>query len=312
MSRYPVHPDYRQLKLQPLLARPALPLMQALISQSYRHQPHVAGVTSQCFVIPGYRQRPLQLELFSPAGLPPGPAPCLLYLHGGGFVLGASSLHRTLMGTYAREARCHVLHVDYALAPRHPYPWALEDCLAAQAWLAGQTQALGLDPGRIGLGGDSAGGALAAGLAWILKDRQASLPGCLFLVYPVTSRRPAGAAMQLYEDTPQWNARLNRRMWRLYLPQTASPADTLPKCYASPLDMPDCRGLPPAYVEVAEFDCLRDDGLRLAGKLQAQGVPVHLHQTSRTIHGFELAWDSRHTQAIIAQRVGWLREQLGT
>lgn len=245
----------------------------------------------------------MELLCIAPRGVPTDAA--LVYYHGGGFFFGAASYHYRLIREYALRTPCCVLFVQYRLSPRHPFPLPAEDAYAALQWTIENSLQLGISEEKIAVGGDSAGGALAAAAAQMARDRMGFTPRFQLLVYPVTDRRMQSESMRCYDDTPMWNSRLNRLMWMGYLPDP----NRGNIAYASPAEAPDLTGLPPAYVETAEFDCLRDEGIAYAKALRAVGVPTALCNTKGTMHGFDIVQDAHTTRVAVARRVKYMREQ---
>ena len=168
-------------------------------------------------------------------------------------------------------------------------------------WAAASIK-LSIDPARVAVAGDSAGGALAAAVCQMARDRGSSLPCAQLLIYPVTDRRMDYPSCRAYTDTPMWNARLSKKMWQGYVQDPAAPH----MAYASPMEADTFEGLPPAYVETAEFDCLHDEGVAYALALQGAGVDVTLSETEGTMHGFDIAMKAPTTQAAIAARLAYL------
>ncbi len=244
---------------------------------------------------------PVRAFLISPKG-EKRKLPCLVYFHGGGFVFKAARYHYRNAAAYARTG-CRVLLVDYRLAPKYAYPVPNEDCFAAYAWAAEHAAELAIDPARLAVGGDSAGGCLAADV--IFRAYRAGLPAPRFfmLVYPVLDRRMQMQSMQAFSDTPMWNARLNKKMWQYYL------ADGQ---YRSPAEEGDFSFFPPTYLETAEYDCLHDEGVAFAEKLREQHVPVTVRETSGTMHGYDIVRRSAITQESIMARCAALATALGT
>lgn len=244
---------------------------------------------------------PVRAFLISPKG-EKRKLPCLVYFHGGGFVFKAARYHYRNAAAYARTG-CRVLLVDYRLAPKYAYPVPNEDCFAAYAWAAEHAAELAIDSARLAVGGDSAGGCLAADV--IFRAHRAGLPAPRFfmLVYPVLDRRMQMQSMQAFSDTPMWNARLNKKMWQYYL------ADGQ---YRSPAEEGDFSFFPPTYLETAEYDCLLDEGVAFAEKLREQHVPVTVRETSGTMHGYDIVRRSAITQESIMARCVALATALGT
>ncbi len=235
--------------------------------------------------------------LISPKGVL-GELPCLILIHGGGFAFGAAPYHYRNAGAYAVGARCRVFVVDYRLAPRNAYPVPAEDCLAAYRLICGHAAEYGTDVKKIAVCGDSAGGCLAA--ETIRRAAEEGLPAPCFamLVYPVLDARMQTPSMQAFSDTPIWNARLTKKMWRFYLQG---------RSYRSPAAWDDLRMFPPTYLETAEFDCLRDEGAAFAKRLQDSGIPVLLNETRGTMHGYDIVRRSPITQENLAKRIAALR-----
>jgi acetyl esterase len=217
------------------------------------------------------------VRAFRPAG--DGALPVVAYLHGGGWAIGDCDTHGPLLRALANASGAIVAGIDYRLAPEDPFPAALEDSLAAARWLAAHASELGGDGARLAIAGDSAGANLATVVARRLRGEvELRLQA---LIYPVTD---AGL------DTPSWRefaegygltAATVRRFWDLYL-DGADAGDP----DASPLRARDLAGLPPAYVQTAEADLLRDEGEAYAAALRTAGVPVVLERRPGTVHGF--------------------------
>ncbi len=301
MKTYPVHEDYRKLQMSIPFYKPLLPFLQRMTRSAYERQAipdTINHETTTCTSHDGY---PIPLEVFSPKKIDTN-APCILFLHGGAFVLPAADHHKKLIVDFALGCSCKVVMADYRLVPAYPYPYGLEDCYSLYTWTVEHAKKLSIDPGRIAICGDSAGGALAAGLTHLIKDRSQKIPLFQMLIYPVLDARLATDSMRKFVDTPIWNTKLNRKMWKLYLSGKKD-------IYASPNEATFFDGLPQAYIEVNEFDCLRDEAIEYAQKLQQSGIDVALVQTKGTVHGFELNYESAYTQMIIGKRIAYMNEQ---
>ena len=224
---------------------------------------------------------PLPARLYSPSGLPPA-APLLVYLHGGGWVVGDLDTHDQPCRFLAVQAGVRVLSVDYRLAPEHPFPAAVEDSVAAARHAIEEAARFGADPARVAIGGDSAGGNLAAAAARLLMIDGGPVPAYQLLIYPVTdltrkreSYRLFGEGFFLTERQMDWYR-------NHYLPDGTDASD--PR--ASPILASNLSGLPPAYVVTAGFDVLRDEGEDYAGLLRDAGVEVTATREPGLIHGF--------------------------
>jgi acetyl esterase/lipase len=212
-------------------------------------------------------------------------APAAIYdVHGGGFLLGSIDMFDAHNLRLARELGVVVVTVDYRLAPEHPYPAPLEDCYAGLVWTAKNADALGIDPSRIAIHGESAGGGLCAGLALLARDRGGPSIAFQYLGVPELDDRLDTPSMQAFTDTPIWNRPNAVVSWDAYLGAGKRGTPDVP-IYAAPARATDLTDLPPAYVSVMEFDPLRDEGIAYAQGLMHAGVSVELHAFPGTFHG---------------------------
>lgn len=231
--------------------------------------------------------------------------PCLLYYHGGAFALTYGPNHIEISQQYSELADCCVVFVDYRLMPAHPFPAGQDDCHLALEWVVSNAEELGIDPQKIAVGGDSAGGKLSASVCHMSQDRgTAKLCGQL-LIYPVTDMDCKTESARTFVDVPIFTSTSNSRMWEAYL--VDSPAGTRPD-YASPAHREDFSGVPPAYVETAEFDPLHDEGVNYAAQLEAAGVDVELNETKGTVHGWDATAKSALLDSVLVQRVAFLKK----
>jgi acetyl esterase len=223
---------------------------------------------------------PIPARVYSPDI--PTPAPVLVYYHGGGWVLGDLEGGDPVCRSLANQAQCMVVSVDYRLAPEAKFPAAVEDCYAAAAWVSTNAAELGVDPGRIAVGGDSAGGNLAAVISQMARDLNG--PKLIFqlLVYPATDMRMT--ARSIDENAAGPILTKASMVWFIdhYLRDEAD--KTHPQ--ASPLLVSDLTGLPSAFVLTAECDPLRDEGEAYARSLQQAGIPVEVERYPGMPHGF--------------------------
>jgi acetyl esterase len=209
----------------------------------------------------------------------PGALPILVWLHGGGWAIGSLATSDAPARLLAEAASAVVVSVDYRLAPEHPFPAALDDSLAAVRWVAAHADELGGDATRIAVGGDSAGGNLAAVVARRLRGTlDLRLQA---LIYPVCDAGLDTASYAEFGERFGLTAAGMERFWRLYV-DGADPTDP----DASPLRATDLAGVAPAYVVIADHDVLRDEGLAYAAALEQAGVPVTVRTFEGTIHGF--------------------------
>ncbi len=230
--------------------------------------------------------------------------PGLLYFHGGGFFLDLSGGSLKQLMHYANEVQCVVIAVKYRLLPDYPFPKAFQDGFASLLHVYEHASELGIDSERLAVLGDSAGGNLAAAVA--LKARDYGKPTLKFqmLIYPVTDYRQTSESMGKYSDAPIWTQANNNKMWKAYL---SSGKDEMIG-YASPLMADSCENLPNAYIEVAELDCLRDEGIAYGDKLKEANNWVELYEIEGGVHGFDQIPFSEVVNKVMKRRFEWMTD----
>jgi acetyl esterase/lipase len=251
------------------------------------------------------RERGLKLRVYVPDD-PSGAA--LLWIHGGGLVLGAAAMDDVLCSETARETGVTIVSVDYRLAPRHPYPAAIDDCHAAWLWVHRHLDELGLDAGRIAIGGQSAGGGLAASLVQRVHDEGGAI-AAQWLFCPMLDDRTAVDRALDGRDHFVWNNRSNLVGWSSYLGGAIGSA-TLPP-YAAAARREDLSGLPPTWMYTSDIELFHDEDLAYARRLESAGVDTTLEIVSGAPHGFE-AWaaDSVLARDIVSRARAWLGAHL--
>jgi len=283
----PVHPEAQQL-LAALEAAGLPPFEHMTVPQAREAtkgfidlQGEPEEIATEDRTIPGPAGE-IPVRVYTPAG--EGPKPVIVYFHGGGWVIGELDTIDNPLRRIANRTGAVVVSVDYRLAPEHVYPAAFDDSYAATAWVAEHAAELGGDPERIAVGGDSAGGNLAAAVAIAARDRPGPRLVAQLLIYPVTdfdftteSYEQNGEGYLLTKGSMQW-------FWAHYLGAQDLGKDP----YACPARADDLAGLPPAFVATAEFDPLRDEGEAYAANLRIAGVDVTAKRYDGMLHGF--AW----------------------
>jgi len=251
---------------------------------------------------------PIALRRYVPAGAA-APSAAIVYLHGGGWILGDLDSHDKVCRRLAQAAGCAVIGVDYRLAPEYPAPAGPEDVLAAIRWLVAHAAELGLDPARIAVAGDSAGGGLAAMACHALRGSAVGLRAQV-LFYPGTDLSSSGdafASRRRNGAVPPLTLELMQAMSGPFLSSGLDPRDLR----LSPLQAADFSGLPPALVFTAECDPLLDDGHLYAQALRAAGVPVDYIELPGMVHGFiEMAGVIPAAALAIERSGAFLRERL--
>jgi acetyl esterase len=226
---------------------------------------------------------------------PHRPQGAIVWLHGGGFVMGDLDTEHPWATRVADGSGAAVISVGYRLAPEHQFPAALDDASAVLTWTAEHTAELGIDSGRIAVGGHSAGAGLAAAVALRARDQQGPPIRFQLLNQPELDDRQETWSARNFTDTPWMTRDKLAATWRHYV--GSAPASP----YAAPARAADLSGLPPAYIATAEFDPLRDEGITYALRLLQAGVPVELHQWPGTFHGSQAILSAEVSRRQIAE-----------
>ena len=295
MASYRIHPDMAEL----LAAKAAKPTIRDLAVQREGHDTYGAAlardypagmqVEDRALACPGAgREGVVPVRVYHPAGAGT-PAACVMYIHGGGFVLGSLDSGDQIASGIAQQVGAAVVSVDYRLAPENPFPAAAEDCYAVLAHVSRNASEFGIDPDRIAIWGDSAGGNLTVATCMLARDRGGPKVAAQAVVYPTLIDRPVSRSHRDYADSPGLGADFMERAWNAYLGEERG--ETSP--YATPLsEAADLAGLPPAHVHIAHYDPLADDGRDYVRRLLEAGVDAELHCARNMIHGFVRARES--------------------
>jgi acetyl esterase/lipase len=229
--------------------------------------------------------------------------PGLLWIHGGGYVLGTPEEGDLLCQRFVTEARCVVVSVDYRLAPEHKYPAAIEDCYTALEWFAEHAAELGVDSSRIGIAGQSAGGGLTAALALLTRDRKGPEICFQMPLYPMIDDRNNTPSSNEITGHMIWNHDLNEKGWSMYLGDDKGTENVSE--YAAPARAKDLSGLPFTYTCVGQLDPFRDETLTYVTRLCQAGVDVEFHLYPGGYHAFEVVSpDAAISQRVLTEYVG--------
>jgi acetyl esterase len=251
---------------------------------------------------------PVPVRLYRPVGAPPGPLAALVWMHGGGFVAGDLESADPVARDLCAGAGLVVVSVDYPLAPEHPFPAAPEAGLEVTAWVVGHAEELGVDPRRVAIGGDSAGGNLAATVSQMARDRGGPAIAFQLLVYPVVDHLASFPSVK--ENGEGYLLTAEVMAW--FSSQYAGRADIDERDpMMSPIYAADLAELPPALMITAEFDPLRDEGEAYAMRLRQAGVPVQTTRYDGMIHGFfTMTKVTPRAREAVGEAVGALRMAL--
>lgn len=254
--------------------------------------------------------RKIRLRVYKPTP-EPASAPVLLWLHGGGYVIGRPEMDDLVCMGYARELGIAVVSVDYRLAPKHPFPAGLHDAYTALAWVASQESVMGFDTTRIAVGGQSAGGGLAAALAQMAHDRREIPLAFQLLIYPMLDDRTALRTDIDDRENRTWTQKSNRYAWEAYLGGKYG-AETVPQ-YAVPARREDLAELPPAWIGVGDLDIFHDENLAYGRRLVESGVACETRVFPGAFHGFDrFAPESSMVRDFNQTQIAALRKYLQT
>jgi acetyl esterase/lipase len=243
------------------------------------------SVRDEIIAVSGKDARKLRVRVYLPASGTTSTSTAMVWIHGGGHVMGRPEQDDPLMCRLVESTGCAAVSVDWRHAPEHPYPAAIEDCYEGLLWTARHAAVLGVDADRLVVGGASSGGGLAAGLALLARDRgEAALHGQL-LVYPMIDDRSLTYSSRAITHERVWNAESNRLAWIAYL---GAAAGGVVATYAAPARATDLRGLPMTWLATAALDLFADENIEYAQRLSQAGVSTELHVYPAATHGFDL------------------------
>lgn len=282
----PLHPELAGVArfLPRAAVRPGLLPFMRFLDRLVPEKRRIGTVSIETKRVPGHAGQPdVRVRVFRPEGLRAS-APALVWIHGGGFVIGRAAADDGVCAEFATALECLVVSVDYRLAPDHPFPAPLEDCYGALAWTVREAATLGVDPARVAIGGESAGGGLTAQLALLARDRGELRPVFQLLVYPMLDDRSAVRTDVDETDFRLWNRASNVFGWRSYLGR--DPGGDGVSDLAAPARRANLSGLPPAALSVGDLDLFHDEDVAYAKALQAAGVPCEVDVVPGAFHGF--------------------------
>ena len=298
--KYQYHKDFRKIafklpfsKLICRLSQKPLELMLNMIKPP-------KNISVDNFFIQGFNNDKILIKEISPES--PNDF-TLLVLHGGGFGYKTAPHQLTNAFEYTSKLNCKTYLVDYHLLPNFPFPAAYEDSLKTYEYLISNADKLKINPKKIIVLGDSAGGCLAANLCNTVESKNLPPPCCQVLIYPVTDNSMTTTSMKSFTDTPLWNAKNNQRMWKMYLKDCTPQQEQI----AVPMKNPLPKTLPPTYIETAEFDCLHDEGIIYAEKIKNRTTELQIHETKGTFHGYDMLSSHPISKNSVEKRIAFMK-----
>ncbi len=303
MNKYPIDKEFSKIKnFKPPFSRLVFPFANAFLSLFMPKSDKRVSVNKITLYENGNKFCGLLIKPKSTTE----PIPCLVYFHGGGFCFKASPKHNTLTKEYAVKANCAVFSVDYSLSPRAKFPKAINEAVTSFNYIKSHAKELTIDENQILIGGDSAGGCIAAAATEKLIENTSVSPQALLLIYPVLDGTMSTKSMKTYRDTPIWNGELNEKMWNYYLPEKTDRKNSL----VSPIFSKNLSLFPKTYIETTEFDCLHNEGMLFKERLIDNNVEVVFNETKGTVHGFDTVSSGKLSKNAIEQRIEFLKKAI--
>jgi len=268
--------------------------------------PPVKGVKTRDITVPGPEGCPeVGIRIYTPEGKI-GPKPGLLWMHGGGYIAGNIEIDDYSIKQICLNVGCVIVSVSYRLAPESIFPAAIEDCYAVLRWMIDSSGNINIDRSRIAIGGGSAGGGLAAGLAILARDRAEIEVAFQMLIYPMIDDRNVTPSSRAITDPRTWNREKNIFAWNTYLGDASNGDGVSP--YAAASRAKDLTGLPPAFIAVGELDLFLDENIEYAQRLLQAGVSTELHVYPGATHGFDNTRSASVSKRLIQERENALRK----
>lgn len=303
-KKYDIAKDFKKLsKTNPPINNFSARIFQFFLKPLFYFQKSTknCNIERKIIVLCGKKVRFL---VYSPVGIKEK-SPSIIYYHGGGFMLPASPYHYKNAEKYAVGSNCKVFIPDYPLAPKNKYPVPENVCFEFYKSILENSEKYSIDSNKIIVGGDSAGGNLAAIVCMMASDNNIKIPKAQLLIYPVVGVDPPTPSMKEFDDTGMCNNKDFEKYCKLLF---KSDNDKNSR-YVSLLKQEDLSKYPPSYIETTEFDCLRDEGIMFANELKANNVEVVTNHTKRTIHAYDMVQNSSIVKQSITKRIEFLNQQ---
>ena len=304
MTKYNYHPDLQKYQnFSTVIVPVVMPFLQKLMRVLYRMEKEDADVQVKTLQVPSFDGEKIRVLEYSPKDKESEAA--IVVYHGGGFTFQGAPHHFSLARNLCKQVHCKVYFVDYRLAPTYKFPYAVEDGYAVYQWIVEHAEEVKIDKAKIAVCGDSAGGNLATVVCLMAKDRKIQMPCVQMLLYPVTDYRRETESMKRYVDTPMCNQVDVNKYYQMYVDSYTNENYK----YLSPMEA-KLDGMPTTYVEVAQYDCLHDEGVNYAKALADVQVSVELHEMKDAMHGYDIAEDTEFMNEIMKKRITFLCKNL--
>lgn len=307
--KYPIFKESRIMNkviIPQWLFNPTIASKLNSLSEKEEFPPLIDGVERENKKFKSRDGKDLLLTEYSPTKSKNKKLPSIVYIHGGGFLLKDFSGQHQMVAEYAKRVKARVYFVNYRTADRDPFPIPFYDCVDSLKYVWENKEKLNVDEEKIALAGDSAGGALAASTQlWARNESDINI-SFLSLIYPVTDNRLQTESMKEFTDSPIWNSRLSKKMWNLYLRNGNKYGEK--DEYISPARAKTFNNLSNAYIEVAEYDALRDEGLAYANSLKKAGKEVTINYVKNGFHAYDTdLYNNIHTKKNLEKRIAAFR-----
>ncbi len=301
-----IHPDFKVFSFMKFGFKPAWRkrVINSMLEKKYAAASTYPEIKITDYTITGYENRPIKVEVFEDKDAPDD-SPCIIAYPGGAFWAKPIPTYKYLFGRYIQGTKAKVVFVHFTLSIHSPYPASAEDCYLASVWAYENAAMLGFDKNRIALYGSSTGGTLAAAVSQMLRDRGQFKPCFQLLIYPLLDGLIQTVSAVKYRGMIGWKEGIMEDGIRIYMKGHEIVEEEVP-AYASPNRATDFSNLPNAYMEIAEYDCLRDEGEIYAEKLINAGAEVEIHEVRGAVHGFDIVLKSDITRAFIQKRIAAL------
>lgn len=227
---------------------------------------------------------------------------CIYYIHGGGFVFNGAPHHYKLAKELTYKSKCKLVFIDYRLAPKYKFPYAPNDCFTVYKWILDNRDSLNIN--KIVLVGDSAGGNLSVTTTFMAYDNNLDVPNKLVLLYPVLTKDLVTESMLKYTDTPMCNSKDGSKYNKLYYTDDINNV----RKYMAPYEGDIFKGFPKTYIEVAEYDCLHDDGVLFYNKLIDNNIKSTIFEVKNAMHGYDIAIGGKLIDELIEKRVNFIKK----